>query len=229
MTAAERPLKGVRSFVRREGRLTAAQNRALRELRQLYGVPSGDDPIDLPGLFGRRAPCHLEIGTGSGDCLLALAQAHPENDYLGIEVYRPGVGSLLLRSSRQRITNLRVSCRDAVEALARQIPAGSLDCVYLFFPDPWPKKRHHKRRLLQPPLVALLRQKLRSHGRLFIATDWDDYAQHVVELMQKSPGFVNLAAPAVWAPRPRWRPLTRYEQRAISSGRAVRDLAYGCN
>lgn len=226
--AAGRPLRAVRSFVRREGRLTAAQERALRGLGDSYLVTPDDDPIDLCGVFGRRAPCHLEIGTGNGDLLLALAQEHPENDHLGIEVHRPGIGSLLLRASRQRLVNLKVLCRDAADALAMQIPEASIECIYLFFPDPWPKRRHHKRRLLQPALTATLRRKLRPHGRLFIATDWEDYAHHILEVMQATPGFVNLVGPAMRAPRPRWRPVTRYEQHALRAGRTIHDFTYGC-
>jgi len=226
--ASGRSLRAVRSFVRREGRLTAAQGRALLALGDSYLVPPVDRPIDLRGLFRRSAPCHVEIGTGNGDLLLALAEEHPENDYLGVEVHRPGIGNLLLRASRKQLANVKVICRDAADALAIQLPEGGIECVYLFFPDPWPKRRHHKRRLLQPAFAATLRRKLRPHGRLFIATDWDDYAHHLWEVMEVAPGFVNLAGPAMAAPRPLWRPVTRYEQRALGAGRAIHDFVYGC-
>ena len=218
----------MRSFVRREGRITAAQARALSALSDRYGVPISDSPLNLPGLFGRLAPCHLEIGCGNGDCLLALARAHPENNYLGIEVHRPGIGSMFLRAARDDLRNLRVLNRDALEALPYQIPVASMECIYLFFPDPWPKKRHHKRRVVQPEFVWALWQRLSAHGRLFIGTDSEDYAGHIAAVMEDCPGFANLAAPARWAPRPAWRPLTRYERHALRSGRAIRDLAYGC-
>lgn len=224
---SERPRRGVRSYVRREGRITAAQQRALAELWERYGCPSCDEPLDLDRLFGRPAPRHLEIGCGNGDFLLAAAQAHPENDYLGIEVHRPGLGSLLLRAQAADLRNLHILNRDAAEALAAQLPEDAFECAYLFFPDPWPKKRHHKRRLIQTDFAQRLQTRLRPHGRLFIATDWEDYALHIVEVMGAQDRLVNLAGAAIWAPRPKLRPLTRYENRALRLGHTIRDLIYG--
>jgi len=218
----------VRSFVRREGRITTAQERALTELWHRYGCPDTNQPLDLGMLFGRAAPRHLEIGCGNGDFILDAAVAHPENDYLGIEVHRPGLGHLLHRASECGVRNLRVLNLDAAEALARLLPAQAFECTYVFFPDPWPKKRHHKRRLLNPERARLLRALLAPHGRLFVATDWDDYAQAILEALATVPGLVNLAGAAVWSPRPRWRPVTRYERRARRLNHAIRDLAYGC-
>ncbi len=227
MPSKEPTQRQVRSFVIREGRMTPAQDRALAELSPRFGVETADIPIDLSALFGNDAPCNLEIGCGNGDCIVALAHANPGNNYLGVEVHRPGVGSLMLRAATLGLRNLRILNRDAVEALALQVPMASIDHIYVFFPDPWPKKRHHKRRLLQPAFIALLRDRLRANGRLFIATDWQGYADHISATMAGVGGLVNLAAPAVYAPRPAWRPLTRYERRGSRLGHDVRDFVFG--
>lgn len=211
----------------REGRLTPAQARALEELSPQYGAPTGEQLLDFDVLFGRHAPVHLEIGCGNGECILALARANPDNDYLGIEVHRPGVGSLMLQAAELKLTNLRILHRDAVEAIAMQIPPQSLDRIYVFFADPWPKKRHHKRRLLQPEMLAELRDRLCRHGRLFIATDWQDYADHIDAALAEVAGLRNLASPGSYAPRPAWRPLTRYERRGERFGHTVRDFMLG--
>lgn len=207
--------------------MTAAQARAIAELSPRYGVQIADGATDLSALFGNRAPCHLEIGCGNGDYIISLAQANPDNNYLGIEVHRPGVGSLMRRAAAAGLRNLRILNRDAMEALAIQIPVASVDHIYVFFPDPWPKKRHHKRRLLQPSFIASLRDHLRANGRLFIATDWQGYADHIAEVMAQVGGLVNLAAPSAYAPRPAWRPPTRYERRGGQLGHVVRDFVYG--
>lgn len=220
-----RPLRAIRSFVRREGRITRAQRRALESLAAGHCICAQDSLLDLQSQFGRYAECHLEIGCGAGDALIALARQHPEHDYLGSEVYRPGVGSLLRRLASEGLSNVRILCTDVVVALEHQLPARSLDAVYLFFPDPWPKKRHHKRRLIQPGFAELLHARLKTHGRVFIATDWDDYAHHILQVME-SHGFTNLAGPGHFAPRPRWRPTTRYEHRAFRLGHEVRDFVF---
>lgn len=222
-----RPRRGVRSFVRREGRLTPGQEHALAALWPGYGVDR--DALarqPLSDFFGRAAACHLEIGCGNGDVLLALAQNHPDNNYLGIEVHRPGLGSLLRRAAELGLHNIRLLNGDAAETLAL-LPAHGFERICVFFPDPWPKKRHHKRRLLQPDFARVLCAKLAAHGRLFLATDWEDYALHMMEVMRATPGMINLAGVALWSPRPHWRPVTRYEQRALKLGHRIYDLAYG--
>jgi tRNA (guanine-N7-)-methyltransferase len=216
----------IRSFVRREGRFTDAQRRAFEALLPTYGVPDGTTEIDFDRLFGRAAPVHLEIGFGNGDALVAMAAAHPENNYLGIEVHRPGVGALLRRVAAAELTNVRVASVDAAEFLARRVPDGSLSAVYLFFPDPWPKQRHHKRRLVQPGLAALMGRKLRAGGLWHLATDWEDYAHHMLAVLAALPGFENAAAPGPFAARPAFRPETRFERRGQRLGHAVWDLVF---
>lgn len=220
------PLRTIRSFVRREGRMTDAQHRALETLWPKYGLDPGAGPLDLDASFGRRAPRLLEIGFGMGDALLEMAERHPENDYLGIEVHRPGVGRLFARLEEKGLRNVRVICADAVEVLRKAIPDASLDVVYLFFPDPWPKKRHHKRRIVQPPFVALLGQKLIHGGVLHMATDWEGYAQHMLAVLSAAPGFVNTAGPGAFTLRPGERPMTKFERRGERLGHPVRDLVF---
>lgn len=217
--------RGVRSFVIREGRLTEAQARALELWLPHYGVPVGDH-VDPAKIFGRIAPCHLEIGCGNGEAILAMAQAHPENNYLGIEVHRPGVGSLLLRAHALGLDNLRIVVADAAEAVSTMLPARAFECIYVFFPDPWPKKRHHKRRLLNPPFLTLLAARLQGNGRLFVATDWEDYARHILEAAAATPALTNLAGPTGRSPRPRRRPVTRYERRALRLGHPIYDFTF---
>ncbi len=208
----------IRSFVRREGRMTAAQKRALAELYPRYGLTPGDAPIYFAGAFGRSAPVVAEIGFGNGDALARQAAAHPETDYLGLEVHRPGVGRLLARVAAEGLTNVRVVCADAKEILARNIPDESLAAVYVLFPDPWPKKRHHKRRLVQPEFVQLVRRKLKPGGVLHLATDWPAYAEHMEAVLNTAEGFAQATAAA--------RPDTKYEARGRRLGHPVRDLAY---
>jgi len=213
----------IRSFVRREGRITGAQQRALDTLWERFGV-AADIPLELNALFGREAPRVLEIGFGDGEALVCMAQAHPEIDYLGIEVHRPGVGHLLQRAAALELINLRVLCADAVTVLEQQVPAHCLDRVQIFFPDPWPKKRHHKRRLIQPEFVALLARRLKTGGHLHLATDWADYAEQMLEVLNASADFVNTAT--AFAPRPDSRPLTKFEQRGQRLGHPVWDLVF---
>ena len=216
----------VRSFVRREGRFTEAQRRAVEMLLPKYGAPEGDSVIDFAQLFGRDAPVHLEIGFGNGDALASMASAHPENDYLGIEVHRPGVGALLRRLESEGIANVRVISDDASEVLEQRIPDFSLSAVYLFFPDPWHKKRHHKRRLVQAEFVALLARKLKPGGLLHLATDWEEYAQHMLAVLAAAKTFENTAEPGPFTPRPEGRTLTRFERRGQRLGHDVRDLVF---
>ena len=220
------PIPPVRSFVRRQGRLTVAQERALRTLWQRFGVDSGVEPLDLDILFGRPAFRVMEVGFGNGDSLAAMAQTHPEADFLGIEVHRPGIGHLLLVAESLKLSNLRVVCADAVEVLERRVSDGCLDRIQIFFPDPWPKKRHHKRRLVQPAFARLLSAKLKPGGHLHLATDWKDYALHMLEVLEATEGLVNTVGPGRFAPRPDYRPPTKFEERGLRLGHEVRDLIF---
>ena len=243
------PRRRIRSFVLRAGRITPAQQRALDELWPRLGIDlpasaaaadaAGSDPVrlaDLDAVFGRAAPRSFEIGFGNGENLLALAVAHPERDFIGVEVHRAGVGHLLLRAEEAGLTNLRVICHDAVEVLERHIAPESLDEVLVLFPDPWHKKRHHKRRLIQPAFVDLVVSRLRPGGRLQLATDWEPYAQQMLEVLSACPSLRNLAPAAGTAaavgvesgfvPRPDWRALTRFERRGHRLGHGVWDLSF---
>ncbi len=223
----EKPFyRRIRSFVRREGRLTKGQQRALEELWPRFGVEFTPQCLDLDALFGRTAPRILEIGFGNGGALAELAQQHPENDYFGIEVHRPGVGNLLIQVEKHHLTNVRVSQHDAVEVLEQQIPDHSLDALYLFFPDPWHKKKHHKRRIVQPAFIEMVQARLKPGGILHMATDWEDYADHMLDVMQQAPGFENTAGEGKFSPRPDYRPLTKFEQRGQKLGHGVWDLIY---
>jgi tRNA (guanine-N7-)-methyltransferase len=217
----------IRSFVMRTGRMTAGQARALEELWPRYGVDFSAQPLSLNELFGREAPRTLEIGFGNGEHLAALAAAHPERDYLGIEVHRPGVGHLLMLAAQADLTNVRASTHDAVEVLREQIAPGSLDEVLVLFPDPWHKKRHHKRRLIQAPFVELIAARLRTGGTLRLATDWEEYALQMLEVLSAaSERFVNLSPTGDWMPRPEERAPTRFEKRGARLGHGVWDLAF---
>jgi tRNA (guanine-N7-)-methyltransferase len=216
----------VRSFVLRAGRATAGQLRALEELWPQYGVEFSPAPLDLDRLFGRSAPRLLEIGFGAGEALLASARAHPDFDCIGVEVHRPGVGRLLLGAHAANVSNLRVICHDAVEVLQQQLPPASIDLVHIFFPDPWPKKRHHKRRLIQPAFVELLARVLAKDGTLRLATDWEHYAQHMREVLDASRSFANAGGERGYVERESERPLTRFERRGQRLGHDVWDLCY---
>jgi tRNA (guanine-N7-)-methyltransferase len=216
----------IRSFVVRAGRMTTGQSRALAELWPRYGVAFTPALLSLPQLFGRDAPRTLEIGFGNGEHLARLAAAHPDRDYFGIEVHRPGVGHLLMLAQAQASTNLRVSDHDAVEVLREQLPAASFDEVLVLFPDPWHKKRHHKRRLIQAPLVELIATRLKSGGVLRLATDWEEYALQMLEVLRASASFTNLSPSGDWMPRPEERAPTRFEKRGARLGHGVWDLAF---
>lgn len=228
------PRRSIRSFVLRAGRITPAQERALTDAWPRYGIdPPGSGPsnslpavIDLPAVFGRRAPVAVEIGFGNGENLLALAAARPDGDFLGIEVHRAGVGHLLLRAGEAGLGNLRVMCHDAVEVFERHLAPGSLEEVLVLFPDPWHKKRHHKRRLVQPAFVSLLASRLRPGGRLQMATDWEPYAQQMLEVLSAEPTLRNLAEGGGFVPRPDWRASTRFERRGHRLGHGVWDLSF---
>ena len=217
----------IRSFVMRTGRMTAGQTRALEDLWPRYGVEFSPQPLPLDALFGRVAPRTLEIGFGNGEHLAALATLHPEHDYLGIEVHRPGVGHLLLLAATNNLTNVRASSHDAVEVLREQIAESSLDEVLVLFPDPWHKKRHHKRRLIQPPFVELIASRLRQGGVLRLATDWEEYALQMLEVLNAASAlFANLSPARDWMPRPEERAPTRFEKRGARLGHGVWDLAF---
>jgi len=198
----------------------------MAELWPLWGVEFSPAPLDLDALFGRRASRVLEIGIGDGETLLALAAAHPGRDYLGIEVHRPGVGHCLLGIESRGLANVRLSSHDAVEVLEQQVPDASLDEALLYFPDPWPKKRHHKRRIVQPAFVELLARKLKPGGTFRLATDWAPYAEHMLEVLRASPSFTNASPNGDYVPRPDSRPQTKFERRGERLGHEVFDLAF---
>jgi tRNA (guanine-N7-)-methyltransferase len=216
----------VRSFVVRAGRMTAAQERAWAEIWPRYGLETDESMLDFAQVFGRSMPRTIEIGCGNGETLVALASAHPDRDYLGIEVHRPGVGHLLLRANELGLDNLRVICRDAVEVLRTCIPEASLEEVLLYFPDPWPKKRHHKRRIVQPAFVSLVASRLRVGGLLRMATDWEHYAVQMLEVAGGCPQLENESASRDYVPRPDSRPVTRFERRGQRLGHGTWDLCF---
>lgn len=215
----------IRSFVRREGRLTVGQRRALEQLLPRYGLDLEADPQAMARLLAGSRPATLEIGFGNGESLAQQAAAEPGRLFLGIEVHRPGVGHLLQIIEREGLENLYVICGDAVEVLESAVPDAALDCVQIFFPDPWPKKRHHKRRLIQPAFVRLLARKLRPGGRLHLATDWEDYAHWMREVMEAAAEFVGANGPDGFADRGS-RPPTKFERRGERLGHGVWDLVY---
>jgi len=214
----------VRSFVLRQGRLSPAQERALDELTPRHGLPYRAALIDFDAVFGRPAHRMLEIGCGMGETTAAIAAARPDVDFVGVEVHAPGVGSLLRQIEARALSNLRVIRHAAVDVVAHMIPDASLAGIHVFFPDPWPKKRHHKRRLLQPGFVHALALRLEPAGYLHVATDWEDYAQEVLATLEAEPLLANTAAG--FAPRPAYRPLTKFEARGVKLGHGVWDLVF---
>ena len=216
----------LRSFVLRQGRLTSGQKLALESQWPLFGVEFSGKPIDLTEVFGRKAPVTLEIGFGNGDSLAQMAKADPERNFLGIEVHRPGVGHLLHLVGEGELTNVRVMHHDAVEIINQMIPDASLNRVQVYFPDPWHKKRHNKRRIIQLEFVALLATKLQKGGVLHLATDWEDYAIQMLNVMTAAPDYKNQAGEGAYAERPDYRPLTKFENRGIKLGHGVWDLLF---
>jgi tRNA (guanine-N7-)-methyltransferase len=214
----------IRSFVLRQGRVTGAQRRARETLLPRFGIPYAPAPLDLDRAFGRAAPKILEIGFGMGETTSRIAAEHPENDYLGIEVHGPGVGGLLKRVAELGLTNVRIIQHDAAQVIESMIPHASLDGVHVFFPDPWPKKRHHKRRLIQPPFVALLASRMKPGAYLHVATDWEDYAHQILRVLSAEPELINTAGG--FAPRPEWRPQTKFEARGVRLGHSVWDVVF---
>lgn len=222
--ASHRP---IRSFVLREGRMTEAQQRAFDELWPKYGVDyHTGEHLDPPQVFGNTHPTCLEIGFGNGAALAAVAAAHPERNYLGMEVHRPGVGHLLLQLEQSELRNVRLLRHDAAEALRQGLVDDCLEGVYLFFPDPWPKKKHHKRRIVQPGFVEQLARVIRPGGFVHMATDWEHYARHMLGTLSANDKFRNTSEHGDFVPRPADRPLTRFEQRGRRLGHGVWDLIF---
>ena len=225
--SSEQPYRrSVRSYVLRAGRVTEGQRRALEELWPEYGIEPGGGALDFKALFGNAHPVIMEIGFGNGEATWRMAREHPGENFLGVEVHQPGVGRLLMNVREQELTNVRVACEDAVELLRERVPDGSLDGIRIYFPDPWPKKRHHKRRIVQPTFIALLATKLKAGGILHLATDWAPYAEFMLEVMQASAAFENLSTTGAYCPKPEWRPPTKYEQRGERLGHEVADLVF---
>ena len=218
--------RSIRSFVLRQGRLTKGQERAFEEGWPRFGIDYHPEPLEIPALFGNANPVYLEIGFGNGESLAAMARDNPQRNYIGIEVHRPGVGHLLMKLEEYACSNVRVCRHDAIEVLRDMIPNGALAGVYLFFPDPWHKKRHHKRRIVQAGFLQLLASKIRPGGFLHAATDWKNYAEHMLEELNASPYFRNTANGGDFVPRPDYRPLTKFEQRGLRLGHGVWDLIF---
>ncbi|NML25800.1 tRNA (guanosine(46)-N7)-methyltransferase TrmB [Zoogloea dura] len=216
--------QSIRSFVLRQGRMSEAQHRFLDEMMPKVGLPFRPEPVDLAQVFGRKAPHIVEIGFGMGQATAQIAQARPDDDFVGIEVHAPGVGSLCKLIDEGGISNLRIVQHDAVEVLRDMIPEASLAGVHIYFPDPWPKKRHHKRRLVQGPFVKLIASRLAPGGYLHCATDWEEYAQQMLEVLSAEPQLANTAEG--FAPKPDYRPLTKFENRGIKLGHGVWDVVF---
>ncbi len=216
----------IKSFAIRQGRMSQRQRNAVEQHWSEYGVDWKPQPIDLDACFGRSAPVVLEIGFGMGASLAAMAKAAPEKNFLGIEVHKPGIGALLALSFEQDIHNIRVINHDAVDVLQSALLDKSLDRIQIYFPDPWHKSRHHKRRLIQPGFVQLLRSKLKLGGILHMATDWENYAEQMLEVVDHAEGYVNCAGKGHYSPRPEYRPFTKFEKRGERLGHGVWDLLY---
>jgi tRNA (guanine-N7-)-methyltransferase len=224
--ANERPHRAIKSFVMRSGRMTEGQQRGLDQGWPKFGLEPGAGLQDFDQLFGRSAPRTFEIGFGMGQATLEMAAAAPDEDFIGVEVHRPGVGALLNGMLTQNLSNIRVYSCDAIEVLRDCVADASLDRLLLFFPDPWHKARHHKRRIVQPGWTQLVRQKLKVGGVLHMATDWEAYAEHMLEVMNAQPGYRNLAADGRYVPRPAERPVTKFERRGERLGHGVWDLKF---
>jgi tRNA (guanine-N7-)-methyltransferase len=224
--APERYERAVRSYVLRAGRVTEGQKRALQDLLPIWGIEPESGLLDFHRLFGNDRPVVLEIGFGNGEATWRMAQASPEENFLAVEVHKPGVGRLLLKIEEHGLGNVRIACEDAVALLRDRVPDASLAGVRIYFPDPWPKKRHHKRRIVQAPFIELLAGKLAPGGILHLATDWAPYAEHMLEVMQGSEGFENLSPDGTYCEKPDWRPPTKYERRGERLGHEVADLVF---
>jgi len=215
----------IRSFIRRQGRLTPGQQVALDNYWDKYCLDPKAD-YDFAAVFGRNAPLFIEIGFGNGESLASMAAANPDKDYIGIEVHRPGVGHLLLLLNQQSLTNVRIYCHDAIEIMEHKIADNSLSGVHLFFPDPWPKKKHHKRRIVRPDFIDLLVRKLKPEGYFHAATDWENYAEAMLAVLSESSALRNASPSNDYCQCPEYRPLTKFEQRGIRLGHGVWDLIF---
>ncbi|TXI96972.1 MAG: tRNA (guanosine(46)-N7)-methyltransferase TrmB [Neisseriales bacterium] len=216
----------IKSFVLRQGKITQGQQRAIEELMPVYGLRYTGEKLDLTSAFGRDNPKIVEIGFGMGNATWQIAQNNPENDYLGIEVHLPGVGSLLMQMRDNDVRNLRVIRHDAVEVLRNMLADDSISGFHIYFPDPWHKKRHHKRRIIQSEFVNLLCQKLKSGGYIHLATDWEEYATWMLNILQSNPQLANQSTSSDYVPRPDYRPLTKFENRGMKLGHGVWDLIF---
>lgn len=218
--------RDVRSFVLRAGRMTRGQARAWERLWPVYGLSLTQGALDPEAVFGRRAPLNLEIGFGMGQSLAEMADNAREQDFVGVEVHKPGCGALLMDIEQRGLENVRLYRADVIDVLENAIPESMLDRVLILFPDPWPKKKHHKRRIIQPAFVEMVRTRLRPGGILHIATDWEPYAEHILEVMNEAPGYENLAADGGAVPKPADRPLTKFEKRGELRGHRVNDMLF---
>ncbi len=216
----------IKSFVLRQGRLSAGQQKAIENNWAQFGLELQNQFLDFETLFGRNAATIVEIGFGMGKSLAEMAEANPEQNYIGIEVHRPGVGALLKLIEEKGLTNIRVFNNDAIEVLEQCIPKNSLSGVYLFFPDPWHKKRHHKRRIVQPEFAAKIAEHLKVGGQFHMATDWENYAEHMMEVMNQADNYQNISGEGRYTPRPDYRPLTKFEARGHRLGHGVWDLIF---
>ena len=221
-----KPLRKIQSFVRRSGRLSKAQSTGLNELWPTYGVNLDNKTINLDELFNKPQSVTLEVGFGNGDSLLEMALQQPQNNFLGIEVYEAGIGRLINEANKKQISNLKIIKGDAVEILENNIEDDSISCLQLFFPDPWHKKKHHKRRIIQTSFLDTLKNKLINGGIVHVVTDWEDYAEHIMETMENHPDFKNTAGDHIYSARPKHRPLTKFENRGQKLGYGVWDIIF---
>jgi tRNA (guanine-N7-)-methyltransferase len=222
----KRRLRPVRSYVLRQGRLTDAQARALKALWPVYGIDEADTPLDCRQLFGREAPLVVEVGFGDGAATWRMAQAEPDKNFIGIEVHQPGVGRLLQALDARQLDNVRIARADAVDFIRDRLAPDSISELRIYFPDPWPKKRHHKRRIVQAAFLDLLAARLAPGAILHLATDWEPYAEHMLEVLKAHPDFVNQSPDGGYSERPRWRPVTKFERRGDRLGHTSHDLVY---
>jgi len=226
MTEQKQHLRTIRSFVMRAGRTTLGQERALEEVWPIFGLTVAAGMIDLKEVFGRDADTVLEIGFGMGESLISMAKEAPQKNFIGIEVHRPGVGRLLSRISEEGLANIRVYNEDAIDVLDKCIPNGSLSTLQLFFPDPWHKKKHHKRRIVQPEFAHKIKAKLTVGGCFHMATDWQNYAEHMMEVMEAAADYSNVAGANIYSPQPPTRPVTKFQRRGEKLGHGVWDLIF---